>query len=145
DPELYWRFNDASGPAQDSAAFGLRPGVYNSGAERGAPGVLPENTAVRASGNPDGTVATANQLSPPSVSTAAPCFKSSTSSRGQLVALENSQTGNCGTHRTRLHTTNGGRVVWGSWIGSGAGVTGPESYNDGVRHPVATVIDHTGR
>ncbi|MGW9627797.1 fibronectin type III domain-containing protein [Microbacterium sp. NPDC055521] len=145
DPEFYWRFNDANGPAQDSSLFGLRPGAYNSGAERGAPGVLPGNTSVRTSGNPDGTVATADQLSPSAVFTAETWFKTTTTSGGKIFGFENTQTGNGGNYDKHLYMTNNGRLVWGSWIGSAAVVTSPDSYNDGVWHHVATVIDGFGR
>ena len=145
DPEMYWRFNEASGPAQDSAAFALRPGVYNSGAQRGAAGVLPGNTAVRTSGNSDGTVATADQLSPSSVFTAEAWFKTTTTSGGKIFGFENTQTGNGSNYDKHLYMTDNGRLVWGSWIGSAAVVSSAESYNDGVWHHVAAVIDNAGR
>ncbi|WP_194420385.1 DUF7594 domain-containing protein [Microbacterium abyssi] len=145
DPELYWRFDETSGPAEDSSLFALRPGDYGTDAERGVAGVLPENAAVRTSGDSSGTVATSQSLSPSSVFTAEAWFKTTTDAGGKIFGFENTPTGDGSAYDKHLYMTDDGRLVWGSWIGSAAVVTSADSYNDGVWHHVAAVIDSSGR
>lgn len=145
DPDLFWRFDDSGSTAQDSSLFGQRPGTYRSAADGTAAGVLPDNTAVRTSGNSNGTVATTQETSPAPVFTAETWFKTTTASGGKIFGFENTANGDGSSYDKHLYMTNDGRLVWGSWIGSAAVVTSPASYNDGVWHHVATVIDNSGR
>ncbi|MFC5433798.1 CBM96 family carbohydrate-binding protein [Microbacterium suwonense] len=145
DPDLYWRFDDTSGPAVDSSLFAMRPGTYSNGTERGVTGVLPGNTAVTTSGTSNGTVATSQSMSPSAVFTAEAWFKTTTNAGGKIFGFENTRTGNGTSYDKHLYMADDGRLVWSSYIGHAEVITSADAYNDGVWHHVAAVIDSTGR
>ncbi|MBO3096483.1 PKD domain-containing protein [Cellulomonas dongxiuzhuiae] len=139
DPELFWRFDEATGSAlADSGASGNAGTLTGTGWTRQAAGALAaheENRSVRFVEGSAGAATTATFENPRAYSLEA--WFSTTSSRGgRVLGFSSRQTGTAGDHDRHIYLQDDGRLVFGAWTGTANTITSAEPYNDGQWHHV---------
>ena len=139
DPELYWRFNEASGTtALDTSAYGS-PGTYRTGAAPGAAGALAGVTNGAATFNGSSGFVVSNQTwSNPQVFSQELWFKTTTTSGGKLIGLGGANTGTSSNYDRHVYMENDGRLTFGVWTGSATTISSEHAYNDGAWHHLVT-------
>ena len=145
DPELYWRFGEASGTAAlDTSAYGS-PGTYRTGAAPGAAGALAGVTNGAATFNGNGGFVVSNQTwSNPQVFSQELWFKTTTTAGGKLIGLGAANTGTSSNYDRHVYMETDGRLTFGVWTGATTTISSPASYNDGAWHHLVTTKSPTG-
>lgn len=140
-PDSYWRLNESSGVTAVDTSGNSAPGTYQSGVTRGTDGAVDGTTdkAVTLSGNADGLISSADQVSVGNGWSAEVWFRTGTSSGGKIIGFGSAKTGSSSNYDKHVYMTNDGRLVFGVYNGGTQTVTTSGSYNDNEwHHLVAT-------
>jgi hypothetical protein len=145
-PSLYWRLDEAAaGAVADSSGHGAT-GSYRSGLTYGATGALAgdPDTAVTSPGTSGIAYANASTAGPTTYSLEV-WFRSTSTSGGKLIGLEDVQVGWGSRIDRQLYLTNAGRIAYGIVSGGTRRVVeSPASYTDGSWHQVVATQDGGG-
>ena len=145
-PLFFYRLNEGSGTtASDSSGngnAGTYVGAWNYGV---SPQPLPRNAGLAVSSkNNTSCIASPVQLNNPKTYSYETWFKTTATTGGKLAAFELAQTGASANYDRHLYMTNGGKLVFGVWLGSPTVITSPLAYNDGQWHQAAVTMGATG-
>jgi hypothetical protein len=143
DPNLYWRFDETTGAANDSSYFGRNDGTVGSAVSRGVSGKVNGGTAIGTTGSTNSLVVSPQAGSPSAFTTEA-WVKTTTTTGGKIIGFEAAPTGTGGSYDKQIYMANSGRVIFGVYDGAVRTIASPNPYNDGRWHHVAATQDSTG-
>ena len=153
DPDLYWRFDETSGAAQDAGRYGVT-GTYTTTnrVQQGVAGFVPGGSQRAVQFNPNGSgnsngadLASSVQFSNPSDYSLELWFQTSTTRGGKLIGFGDNATALSSNYDRHVYMQDDGKLVFGVWTGSASTITTPQAYNNGEwHHVVATQSSTTG-
>jgi signal peptidase I len=159
-PYLYWKLDDNAGTtAADSSGNG-RTGTYNSTFTKHVTGATPDdatnfavtqtNAAARAANTSCVYTAGAGMAVPgPMTYSDVIWFKTTSTTGGKLIGLENTQTGVSdssgpgGQYDRMLYMDANGEVWFGVWTGAATAIHSAAGLNDGAWHMAASTMSPT--
>ncbi len=136
DPDLFWRLDEASGRALDSAGNGAIGNVAGTMTRKGA-GITAGNSAMTFSGTSSVIVAQQPWDSPKPYS-AELWFKTTTKRGGKLIGFGNTTSGlsTTGKFDRHVYMQNTGKLSFGVANGTQTSIVSSKAYNDGKWHHV---------
>lgn len=142
-PDLYWRFNDATGSATAADSGQTEnAGTYQGAVERQVDGAVPgANKAVRfpPTAGTHGLVVATRPTAGPATYSQELWFKTATTSGGKLIGLGDATSGTSSNYDRHVYMEVDGRLTFGVWTGEMNTISTPAAYNDNQwHHMVAT-------
>ncbi|MEA4944772.1 MAG: PKD domain-containing protein [Propionicimonas sp.] len=135
DPDLFWRFNEASGTSAADSGRSLNDGTYRSGVTLGADGVIAGNAAAQFDGSDD-VVTSDGVFSNPTVYSLEAWFRTTTNAGGKIIGFGGSQSGNSSNYDRHVYMLGNGHLVFGVWTGQMNTIETAASFNDNEWHHV---------
>ena len=146
EPDLFWRFNEASGSSlTDSGTIGNN-GALNGSYSRvsGGPvaGVTNNRSVSFTSGG--GTAYSTARFVNPNPYTLEAWFKTTSTRGGKIIGLGSSQTGSSSSYDRHVYMRDDGTLVFGVWTGAENTIASPLAYNNGEWHHVMATQGASG-
>ncbi|WP_258309997.1 LamG-like jellyroll fold domain-containing protein [Streptomyces sp. CG 926] len=146
--QLYWRYDDTVSPyVADSSIDGNTSGVQvNAPALRQTPGAVSGSSTAMGFNGTNQQVYSDHRQTVGSSYSLETWFKTGTTRGGKLIGFGSSTTYLSNEYDMHLYMTDGGRLTFGTWLGSAQTITTPgsEAYNDNRWHHVVTTQGPAG-
>lgn len=139
-PSLYYRLDETAGNTAADASVFASPGTYSGTVTQGVPGALPGGTDTAAGfDGSSGLVSSQKSYDNPSTYSLELWFNTTTNRGGKLIGFGDQATGTSNNYDRHVYMQDDGKLVFGTWTGTGNIITTPAAYNDGKwHHMVAT-------
>lgn len=141
-PELYWRYDEASGSSLADAAQGVAGGLSGS-YQRGQTGAL-ANGVGNAVKLDSGNAYSSTSYSSPSIYSMETWFKTTSNQGGKVIGFGDNQTGTSGNYDRHVYMQDDGKLVFGVWTGQANTISTSQAFNNGTWHHVVATQGPSG-
>jgi hypothetical protein len=139
-PALYWKFDEASGSTTADSSGHNDIGRLTGGSF-GATGVAAGAITMSGSQHVYSQVARTNPIG----FTEEAWFRSTSTQGGKIMGFGNATSGTSSQYDRHVYMTNGGQLIFGTYVGTPRTITSPASYNDGQWHHVVVTQGADGQ
>lgn len=141
-PELYWRFDEASGSSVADAAQGAAGGLSGT-FQRSQVGALADGVgkAIKFNG---GNAFSNTVYTAPSTYSLETWVKTTSTEGGKVIGFGDAQSGTSSSYDRHVYMRDDGTLVFGVWTGQANTITTSASFNDGTWHHVVATQGQSG-
>jgi PKD repeat protein len=136
-PDVYYRLDDATGPAAIDYSGNANNGVYSGTETFGVPSPVSSTAKAVTFDGSSGSLGSGQQEPAPSVYSEEAWFNTTTTGGGKIIGFGNAQSGQSQNYDRHIYMETGGQLTFGTYTGQLNTATSKRSYNDGKWHYVA--------
>ncbi|MDQ6740271.1 MAG: PKD domain-containing protein, partial [Actinomycetota bacterium] len=136
---------ESTGSTANDAGVSASPGTYSGTVTQGVAGALPgvADTAATFDGS-SGLVSSRKSYDNPSTYSLELWFNTTTTRGGKLIGFGDQATGQSNNYDRHVYMQDDGKLVFGTWTGTGNVITTPSAYNDGKWHQMVATQSAAG-
>ncbi|MDJ0356117.1 PKD domain-containing protein [Paenarthrobacter sp. PH39-S1] len=144
-PTFYYRLGESTGSTANDAGVSASPGTYSGTVTQGVAGALPgvADTAATFDGS-SGLVSSRKSYDNPSTYSLELWFNTTTTRGGKLIGFGDQATAQSNNYDRHVYMQDDGKLVFGTWTGTGNVITTPSAYNDGKWHQMVATQSGAG-
>lgn len=136
-PDVYYRLNEASGPAAIDYSGNAVDGVYSGNETFGVPSPVSSTAKAVTFDGSSGSLGSGQVENAPSVYSEEAWFNTTSTDGGKIIGFGSSQSGQSQSYDRHVYMETGGQLTFGTYTGQLNTTTSTRSYNDGKWHYVA--------